>query len=90
MMRSEDRLKWIIFAIISFGMWLLFFLTTAPTIVFWDVGEFLACSAIFGVPHPPGTPLYVLLGRFMTILPLPLDQLYKLIYPHSFPVNTVL
>jgi len=89
-MLSENRVKWIVFSILSFTLWLIFFLTTAPTIVFWDVGEFLACSTIFGVPHPPGTPLYVLLGRFMTILPLPLDKLYKIIYPTSYPVNTVL
>ncbi|MGB9823688.1 MAG: protein O-mannosyl-transferase family [Candidatus Hydrothermia bacterium] len=89
-MQNEGKVKWFVFGIISFSMWLLYFLTTSPTIVFWDVGEFLACSAIFGVPHPPGTPLYVLLGRFMTILPLPMDSLFKLFYPNSYPVNTVL
>ncbi len=89
-MQKEDKLKWVIFAFISIVTWFIFFLTTSPTIVFWDVGEFLACSAIFGVPHPPGTPLYVLLGRFMTVLPLPLDFFYKIFHPGSFPVNTVL
>jgi tetratricopeptide (TPR) repeat protein len=89
-MQNEGKVKWFVFGIISFSMWLLYFLTTSPTIVFWDVGEFLACSAIFGVPHPPGTPLYVLLGRFMTVIPLPMDSLFKLFYPNSYPVNTVL
>lgn len=89
-MAKDDKVKWFVFAAITIAVWFIFFITTSPTIVFWDVGEFLACSAIFGVPHPPGTPLYVLLGRFMTILPLPLDALYKIIHPASYPVNTVL
>ncbi|MDI6850453.1 MAG: DUF2723 domain-containing protein [bacterium] len=89
-MFREDKVKWVIFIIIGLFTWFIFFMTTAPTIVFWDVGEFLACSVIFGVPHPPGTPLYVLLGRFMTIIPLPLDTLYKIIHPGSYPVNAVL
>lgn len=86
---SKNTRKWLIFALVSFITWLIYFITTAPTIVFWDVGEFLACSVIFGVPHPPGTPLYVVLGRFMAIMPLPLAPIYRLL-TGSIPVNTVL
>ncbi len=86
---SKNTRKWVIFALVSLITWFIYFITTSPTIVFWDVGEFLACSVIFGVPHPPGTPLYVVLGRFMTLMPLPLAPLYKLL-TGSVPVNTVL
>jgi hypothetical protein len=47
------------------GVLLLFvyMLTLAPSVTLWDSGEFLAAIHSLGIPHPPGTPLYVLLGK---------------------------
>jgi hypothetical protein len=51
-------------------------LTLAPAVTLWDSGEFQAAIATLGIPHPPGTPLYILVGnawvRALPVVPLPL------------------
>src|SRR5690606_18653432 len=37
---------------------------------FWDVGEFIAVSYKLEVPHPPGAPFFLLVGRMFSFLAL--------------------
>jgi len=37
--------------------------TLAPGVTYWDSGEFLAAIRTLGIPHPPGTPLFILVGN---------------------------
>ena len=41
----------------------IYFATLAPGVTYWDAGEFLAAMKTLGIPHPPGTPLFILIGN---------------------------
>jgi hypothetical protein len=55
-----------------------YLLTVQHTVPLWDCGEFIACSATLGIAHPPGTPLFLLIGRLATLLPFVSDVSYRI------------
>ncbi|HYK10662.1 MAG TPA: DUF2723 domain-containing protein [Gemmatimonadales bacterium] len=57
-------------ALVVFGLYLI---TLAPTVQYWDAPEYMAAVHGFGIPHPPGNPLFVLLAHFWGLLPLAAD-----------------
>lgn len=42
-------------------------LTVEPTMSFWDCGEYIATAAKLQVGHPPGAPLYQMIGAFFAM-----------------------
>ncbi len=60
--------------VLSFGVYAA---TTSRSISFWDCGEFVATAYGLGIPHQPGTPLYVLVAHIFSILPLGLPVALK-------------
>ncbi|CAM3900600.1 DUF2723 domain-containing protein [Flavobacterium sinopsychrotolerans] len=52
----------------TFGVALLTYtLTVEPTMSFWDCGEYIATAAKLEVGHPPGAPLYQMIGAFFAM-----------------------
>ncbi len=42
-------------------------LTVEPTMSFWDCGEYIATAAKLEVGHPPGAPLFQMMGAFFSM-----------------------
>ncbi|MBO4328931.1 MAG: DUF2723 domain-containing protein, partial [Bacteroidales bacterium] len=44
-----------------------YFMTMEPTVSWWDCGEYISTSFKLQVGHPPGAPLFQMIGRFFTL-----------------------
>lgn len=54
---------WVVFVVAAF----VYLSTIEPTASFWDCGEYIATAYKLEVGHPPGAPLFNLIGRFFTL-----------------------
>src|SRR5256714_8615033 len=68
--RAEDQPSYPAAAIVSALVFLVYLLTLAPSTAMWDTSEYITAAYTLGLPHPPGNPFFVLLGRFFAILPI--------------------
>lgn len=55
-----------------------YIISLPPTVVFWDVGEFMAAAYSLQVPHPPGAPLFLLIGRIFSMIPFAADTAVRM------------
>src|SRR5689334_7386736 len=56
--------------VVSLVTLVLYLVTLAPSTAMWDTSEYIAAAYTLGLPHPPGNPLFVILGRVFSILPI--------------------
>ncbi len=75
---EKDRTKLILATVVWVLSFVLYLSTIAPTVSFWDCGEFIACAYTMGVPHPPGSPLFILIGRLFSLLPTGADPAFRM------------
>jgi hypothetical protein len=62
--KHNNIVGWIVFATALITYWV----TMEETASYWDCGEFIAVSYKLEVPHPPGAPLFLLIGRLFSFL----------------------
>lgn len=58
---------------------LTYYSTIAPTVSFWDSGEYIATSAKLEIAHPPGAPLFQLIGACFALIASEKTQIAKMI-----------
>ena len=61
--RWNNLTGWVLFAFSS----TVYLLTREPTVSFWDCGEFILAAFKLQVGHPPGAPLFLMMGRIATL-----------------------
>ncbi|MET0298183.1 MAG: DUF2723 domain-containing protein [Flavitalea sp.] len=63
-----NRLNNIVGWIVGLIACTVYVMTMEATGSLWDCGEFISSAFKLQVPHPPGAPMYILLGRFFIVL----------------------
>ncbi|MDB4908165.1 MAG: hypothetical protein JWO05_2949 [Gemmatimonadetes bacterium] len=66
----DDRPSYLAALLVSLGVLLLYLLTLAPSTAMWDTSEYITAAYTLGLPHPPGNPLFVIIGRVFAMIPI--------------------
>jgi Protein of unknown function (DUF2723). len=56
--------------LVALGVLGIYVPTMAPSTAMWDTSEYIAAAYSFGLPHPPGNPFFVIVGRMFSLLPI--------------------
>src|SRR6184192_3863669 len=70
---AAERPPYLLAGLVALGALVLYVLTLAPTTQFWDASEYITAAHALGIPHPPGSPLFVILAHAWGLLPLGVD-----------------
>jgi hypothetical protein len=66
----DYRPSYLAAAVAGLAVLALYLVTLAPASAMWDTSEYITAAYTLGIPHPPGNPFFVLIGRVFAILPI--------------------
>ncbi|HEX5830739.1 MAG TPA: DUF2723 domain-containing protein [Gemmatimonadaceae bacterium] len=66
----DQRPSYLMAGLAALLVFALYLVTLAPSTAMWDTSEYIAAAHILGIPHPPGNPFFVLLGKVFSLLPI--------------------
>lgn len=70
--KLNNYIGWLVF---FFACWV-YFSTLEPTTSLWDCGEYITTAYKLEVGHPPGAPLFMMLGRLFSMFASPENAAY--------------
>ncbi len=73
--KYNNIVGWIVFVIAL----ITYTLTLEPTVSYWDCGEYIATSVKLEVGHPPGAPLFQMLGAFFAMFTSDITHIAKMV-----------
>ena len=61
--KLNNIVGWLVFSVAT----IVYFLTLEHTVSWWDCGEYISTAYKLQVGHPPGAPLFQMIGRFFSL-----------------------
>ncbi|MEN8187589.1 MAG: DUF2723 domain-containing protein [Bacteroidota bacterium] len=73
--KYNNILGWVVFAIAL----ITYTLTLEPTVSYWDCGEYISTAVKLEVGHPPGAPLFQMMGAFFAMFTSDVTEIAKMV-----------